>query len=154
MPVDLLHRVPVNPQIRQRARNQRQSPAPEDHPQIQAVEGLHPIHLLGVTTPPRRPQIPQSPQARRPIGTPRRRVRTHVLTPAAQTACQLGSAAADRPARSPDARAIRRMPSYSAAATSIAADVRRRSWLSGTVAIRSRIVVPVSPYAASELGAW
>ena len=46
------------------------------------------------------------------------------------------------------------MPSHFAAATLIAADVRRRAWLSQTAAIRSRIVVPVSPYAASKLGAW
>ena len=42
------------------------------------------------------------------------------------------------------------MPSHLAAATLIAADVRRRAWLSQTAAIRSRIVVPVSPYAASK----
>ena len=90
--------------VRQRTRDQRQSPATEKHRQIQAVEDLQQVHVLGVAATPRGPQIAQSPQAQRLVHTPRARVRSHVLTPGGEKARQPRTATAVQPSRRRDTR--------------------------------------------------
>ena len=46
IPMDLPDRVTVDPYIRQRARDKRQTPATEDHRHVQAVKSLQPVDLL------------------------------------------------------------------------------------------------------------
>ena len=63
MATDLLDRVRVDPHVRQRTRDQRQSPGTEDDPHVQTVENLQHVDVLGVAATPGSPQIAQSLQA-------------------------------------------------------------------------------------------